>query len=64
MSDDQGEFRKLAQESLYEAERASNGRDREHWLKVAEMWTKLALSGTLVGVAETAQQRPLTAKPH
>ena len=36
MSDDQGEFRKLAQESLYEAERASNGRDREHWLKVVK----------------------------
>ena len=58
MSDDQGEFRKLAEESRQEAEHATTERDKAHWLKVSEMWTKLAISGSLFGVAEieTAQQ--------
>jgi hypothetical protein len=51
VSDDRAEFRELAKECLREAEQASNGQDRKYWLNIAEMWTKLAMSGSFFGVA-------------
>jgi len=55
MSDDRAEYRKLAEICLRNAENISGAEDKAHWLRLANAWAMLALSGGRVIISTKAE---------